>query len=190
MPNTAMTNQLPATVPEQRIEPIPATNPAFAEQQERTKELRKFNWLAVYLPLILGTLAALIPLGVLAWFALSSEAGSPNRDQASGVADVFITMVCLAPLALIGAGLAGGGVFFLYWRRKRGSLVREKVQGGLRKVDGRLSSADSRARVEQARVVENTVRYRNRFEQLLDQLYYRFAQMSKWINERLAKNRD
>lgn len=186
-----MTKQLPApTVPEQTIEPVSTAAITLQEQAARTQALKRHNWLVLYLPLIVGTLLAVGFFGVLAWFALAGEAGSAERAQSSGIADVFITMICLAPLAVFGAAFAGGGLFLLYWRRQKGSLLRERMQGVMRGVDGRLNSADDRARVEQARVIEHTVKYRTKFEAFLDKLSYQAAHLANRIHEQLARNRD
>ena len=178
------------TANETTVGPAVAAPLAYAPHQERDKALRRFNWLTIYLPLIVATLLALAALGVLGWFALAGEPASMERMRASGIADFFLALVCLAPLSLIGAAFAGGGLFFLYWRRKKGSLLRERIQRILRKSDQRLDAADTRARVEQARVVQNTIRYRNQFEAFIDKLYLQLAQVAKWINEKLARNKD
>jgi hypothetical protein len=185
-----MTRQLPATTSEQSVEPVSTAILTQQQQAARSKTLKRFNWLVLYVPLIVGSLLAVVLWGVLGWFALVGEVGSADRAQASGVADVFITLVCLGPLALFGAAFAAGGVFLLYWRRQKGSLLRKRIQGLLRNVDGRMNSADARANLEQARVVDYVSRYRNRVETLLDRIYYRTAQIAKWINEQLARNRD
>ncbi len=186
-----MKQQLSATTTsEQALEPISTATIALQEQTKRSKELRRFNWLVLYVPLIVGVVLAVGLLGVLTWFALTGEPASADRAQASGIADVFITMLCLVPMALIGVAMAGGGIFFLYWRRQNGSLVRERLQSLMRNVDGRLNSADTRATAEQTRIVNNTVKYRSKFDALLDKLYYQAAQIAKWINEKLARNRD
>ncbi len=185
-----MTQQQSVTTIKQGIDSVPTATLMLQEQEARSKELQRFNWLVLYVPLVLGTLLAVGLLGALGWFALTGEAASAERAQASGIADLFVTMICLAPMALMGAGFAGGGIFLLYWRRQKGSLLRERLQNTLRHVDERLNSADARAHVEQTRVVSNTRKYRSQFEALLNKLYYQAAQIAKWINEKLARNRD
>jgi len=65
--------------------------PAELEHQERTTALRRFNRLAVYLPLAFAALAVLV---VVVWLIIISLAGTTERasDTMSGAADIVLIL--------------------------------------------------------------------------------------------------
>lgn len=95
-----------------------------AEQQARRLALRRFNRLAVYLPMgLLALLWLSLILGMLwltvagSWFNVDTNR-EYYRGLISGVADAF-TVIMLAPLLLLCALPLIGAVAFVIWRRQR-----------------------------------------------------------------------
>lgn len=107
-------------LPAQVFEPVAPT----AEQLARKRALRRFNRLAVYLPV---GLLALVWLGLILGMFWLTVAGSwfnvdTNREYyrslISGVADAF-TVIMLAPLLLLCSLPPIGTAAFFVWRRQR-----------------------------------------------------------------------
>lgn len=75
------------------------------EQRQRAAALRRFNWLYVYTPILLLSLAALILVGLLLWGVLS-----PNIEGTSafvsGLADMIVILFSLPLLLLCAIGPA------------------------------------------------------------------------------------
>ena len=140
----------------------PVDDPALAA---RSAELQRINWLTIYAPVLLVTVIALLLLGVLAWAALfAGESVPPQIDRASGIADTFLILVCLIPLTLMCAILPLGGLGFLYWRQQNGSIVRERTQTLLRKVDGGISTANDKVNETSPKVANVVIQARSNIE--------------------------
>jgi hypothetical protein len=130
-------------------QPIPAESSGPTEvQAKRTRSLRRFNWLFVYLPILLATGAVLALIGLLLWYSIiGGWAGNVEVQQgralASGLADTIFILAALPwallcpvlPLAFF-AGLAAS-------RRKGVSPVRS-IQKLLHKLDDALMRVDQR----------------------------------------------
>ncbi len=94
------------------------------EQEERLKARRRFNRLAVYLPLGLVVLLWLLLIVGLVWLTVAGQWFNVNTNQefyrnlVSGVADAVLVLM-LAPLMLLCAVPLAAGVAFLVWSRRR-----------------------------------------------------------------------
>ena len=132
-----------------------------AQQQRRSADLKRFNRLYLYTPLIVAALLGLIALGGLAWATLFAN-GSVERQYSSGIADFFMLVTCLLPVTVFFAILPLGMVFLLYQRYKRGSLARKYVVKGANFVETGIHSAESHADNFQQQVAEKTVATRGR----------------------------
>lgn len=79
------------------------------EQLVRAEALRRFNWLYVYTPLIIGTVIVFVLLGFMFWGAFAQPV-EDKRLFLSGLADIVIiftalpmTLLCaVGPVALVG----------------------------------------------------------------------------------------
>lgn len=144
--------------PDASAEATPAA--ASAEQIARAAALRRFNRLAVALPLTLTVLIAVLAFGALTWATLF--AGDPTqRSTGRGIADLYLTVSCLLPLTLVCAIFPLGGVGLLYWRRQRGSLVRAPLQRLAGRADGGLATVGARAHDLQPKVAAPFIRARS-----------------------------
>ena len=76
------------------------------EQRQRAAALRRFNWLFVYTPIIVLSLAALILVILLLWGVLSPDTAA-TRAFASGLADIIVILLSLPLLILCAVGPAG-----------------------------------------------------------------------------------
>lgn len=98
-----MTQQYP-------VSSTPATYQPTEIQLARAAALRRFNWLFVYVPIVLGTVSILFLLGFMFWQSFAPEQSETSRTLLSGIADVVLILtlmpmmlICaLGPLALIG----------------------------------------------------------------------------------------
>ena len=169
------------------IQPSSAELARIHTQQERQKALKKFNRLYLYLPLALATGILLGFFILLIWSALFSH-DSIAQNQASGISDIFITLFCLFPLVLVGLIFPAAGGYALYWRRQKGSLVRKHVTKLAGKAEGGLDSAEHKIREQQPRIVDGTIKARQKFDGLLDTIYQTatklVASLDKWIAEK------
>jgi MFS superfamily sulfate permease-like transporter len=129
------------------------------EQRARTVALRRFNWLYLYIPVVVVAGIMLGLLLTLAWATLFGG-GEFQREYSSGIADIYIMLTCLLPLTLICAIFPLGGVFLLYTRRKRGSFVSERLQRLLRRVDSLLVTAADKADQIEPKVAQPIIRSR------------------------------
>ena len=94
------------------------------EQMARRTSLRRFNRLAVYLPLGIAGLAWIVLILGLLWLTVAGDWFAMDTNQAyyralaSGVADTF-TILMLTPLLLLCALPAVGTVALVFYRRRR-----------------------------------------------------------------------
>lgn len=137
-----------------------------AADQARRRRLRRFNWLAVYLPL----LAAVLLLGtlfVLLTISAFSPAPEAARRQASGLADFWLIMTVLCPLSLICGIFPGLGVGMLVWRRRRGSMLNDRVAGGMHRLSSLLDILQTYLEKAQLRIAAAIIAVRSRIAWLL-----------------------
>lgn len=147
----------------QSVESAETLPPPAITNTDRAAELRRINWLSIYLPITLATVLGLLLLGGLAWTALFTDGGLPTQiDRASGIADIFLTLVCLIPLTLICAILPLGGLGFLYWRQQNGSILRERTQSLFHKVDEGLTQADTKLNETTPKIAQPIIQARAR----------------------------
>lgn len=88
-------------------------------QRERTQALRRFNWLAVYLPIIAGGILILVLTGLLIWGALSPRIEG-TAAFASGLADLTLILFMLPMMVLCAIGPAAliGLIVYAVKRRR------------------------------------------------------------------------
>ncbi|MGB1253336.1 MAG: hypothetical protein ACPG8W_22175 [Candidatus Promineifilaceae bacterium] len=163
-----------ANLPTESAEMNPSTPALDPTTVTREAELQRFNWLALYLPVILVSVIAVVLLGVLAWTALFTGGEAASQvDRASGIADVFLMLICLMPLTLVGAIVPLGGLGFLYWRQQNGSILRERTQTLLHKVDDGVATANEKVNEASPKIARPIIATRSRLEGgfvLLDKL--------------------
>ena len=133
-----------------------------ARQQRRSAELKRFNRIYLYTPLIIVAVLSLMAVGVLAWATLFAN-GTIERQYSSGIADFFALVTCLIPFTIIFAILPIGMVALLYFRYKRGSVARQYLVKGATFVETGLHSADSHAQTLQHQLAKKTIESRGRF---------------------------
>jgi hypothetical protein len=142
------------------MEPVSAETPSpDTIRLQREAALRRFNRLTILLPVAGATVIALLLLGWLTWRTLFAGDGA-GRATASGLADFWITLTCLLPLALIGAAVAAGSAGFLWWRRGRGSLIREPLRNALQKTGQGVTVAGEKIVSAEAHAVAPLIRVR------------------------------
>jgi hypothetical protein len=94
------------------------------EQEERLKARRRFNRLAVYVPLGVIVFLWLLLIAGLIWLTVAGQWFYVDTNQeyyrnlVSGVADAVLVLM-LAPLMLLCAVPLVAGIAFLVWNRRR-----------------------------------------------------------------------
>lgn len=166
------------------ITPAPADLLQQKAQAERAKKLRRYNWLLVYIPVLLFALFAGILLGLLGWTALS-QSNSIEVGQASGVADVTLTLFVLLPLTIVGAVLPLAGIGALYWRYTKGSLLRKPLIAVARKGEAGLATAETKLNQQQPRIVDGTIKIRQRIDQIINLIYSSISSAFTWIDSKI-----
>lgn len=143
----------------------------------------------IYLPigLVVGMLIGVFI--VLVWATFSPE-GTTEIEQASGVADVFVTMLCLLPLSIVGLVLPAAGFFALYWRRQKGSLARKRVSSLFGKAERGINTADEKLNDVQPRIVDGTIKARSAAESTMDAIYNASTKAVNKIDSFLTKKDD
>ena len=169
------------------IAPAPVNLVRQKEQAEREKRLHRFNWLTLYIPVFLLALFAGVLLGLLGWATLG-QGGEVEIGQASGVADFFITLVCLLPLVIVGAILPIAGIGALYWRYTKGSVVRKPLTNLIRRGESGLATAETKLNEQQPRIVDGTIKVRQRIDQIIDLIYSSVTNALAWIDSKLRPN--
>ena len=162
--NAEPTALAPAPIPaDGTIEPVVTLSPeVIAEREARDAKLKRFNLLAVYLPIALVTLLVIVLMIGLIVATLVSD-GAADRAMGSGFADLVLTSVVLIPMSLLCAVFPAAGGFLLYKRREKGSIVRKPLTNVLRKVDGGIVSAESKYKQIEPKIVEPTIKFRSGF---------------------------
>lgn len=88
-----------------------------AEQLARTQARRRFNFWAVYVPLIVVAIGVLVLVGLMVWGALAPESAA-TRGFVSGLADLLIILATL-PLALVCGAVPLAIVGYMVYRRQQ-----------------------------------------------------------------------
>lgn len=104
-----------------------------AEQLARAKARRRFNFWAVYAPLIIAGLGVLVLVGFMVWGVLAPESAA-TRNYVSALADLLIILAAL-PLALVCGAVPLGMVGYMVYRQQQ-KAARPKGEG--QPVYGRL----------------------------------------------------
>ena len=86
-------------------------------QLEREAALRRFNWLYIYMPIMIGGIAIVVLVDVMLWGALSPNIEG-TRAFASALADLFIIMTIIPIVLLGGLILLGMIALIAQWRRR------------------------------------------------------------------------
>ncbi len=101
------------------------------KQIARAAAMRRFNWLYVYTPLIIGSFIFLTLLGLMFWGVFSPRVEG-TQPFLSAIADIVIILISL-PLIILGllAPIALGGIiFYNYTKRKERKESLEPVVAG------------------------------------------------------------
>ncbi|GJM39948.1 MAG: hypothetical protein DHS20C20_02300 [Ardenticatenaceae bacterium] len=167
-------NSWPSTTQADTFEPT-------AVQLQRAQDLKRFNRLAIYLPL--GLLAA-AAVGLLIYLLIVAiwPPFEDTRLFLSGVADIILILFLLPLLLIFGlvvAGLIGGGIYWQQSKKEDGEPSLQKKYGRFRlllwKLDQRLSGVYQQ------------------LDQLMPKLaqpIIRFNETMNYINTRLARLMD
>lgn len=166
------------------IQLSPAAKAREARQSTRKTDLKRFNWLYVYLPLTIGIILVVTLFGLITWAALFND-GVLEQGQASGVADTFVTLLCLLPMTLIFLLLPAAGGYALYWRRNKGSVVRKHVANLAGKAESGLDTADEKLREQQPRIVDGTIKVRQKVDGTLDKIATTVLNLTQSIDRRM-----
>lgn len=115
---------------------------------KRAKSLRRFNWLFVYLPMLLAAGAVIALLGLLLWYSIfGGWAGNVEVQQgralASGLADTIFLLAAL-PWALLCPVLPLAFFVGLAASRRKGVSPVRRLQKLLHRLDDALLHADQR----------------------------------------------
>lgn len=100
------------------IETPPETYQPTTAQLERAAALRRFNRLAVYLPVLLFALIALILFVLMLINALPNEGSQATRSLLSGLADIIL-IVTIIPLWLVLTLVPVGAIVLVVQMRQR-----------------------------------------------------------------------
>jgi hypothetical protein len=124
----------------------------------RARSLRRFNWLAVYLPLLLTAIALVVLVGLLLWSAvfggwLGTVEVQDGRALASGLADTIFLLAAL-PCALLCPVLPLGFMFGLVAARRKDVAPIRRLQSLLYKLESILLHGDQRLNQLVPRVTE------------------------------------
>jgi hypothetical protein len=147
--------------------------PFSAEQTERHKKLRRFNWFAVYLPALLATAGAVAALIYLTTLTFAPEPAQ-SRMLASGLADFWLIVTVLCPASLVCGLFPALGVFALVKRAQSGSIVRVRVQRLSARAENALVTAQQKTAEAQPKVANPIIRARGGLafiKRLLQKLY-------------------
>ena len=138
--------------------PIPVENDGFepsAEQLLRRKSLRRYNWLALWLPL--GVLIILVLAVLVSMIWLSFE-GMPQMDRwrvfVSAMADttIILSTIGLTLSCLLGPGLGIG--LMVYGRNQKWAPINRlqqllwQLEGGLTRVQSKVDQVAARSAAE------------------------------------------
>lgn len=155
--------------------PLPPSDP-FAE---RARQLHRWNWLTLYLPLLV---AGLLLVGVMVALGAAAlwQGQEGARQTSSGISDLLLIVTCLLPLSLVGFVLAAGTGYALYWRKQRGSLVRSPLLRLFQRGDQLLDQSADKAENAQNKVAGMMIQLKGRLAYiatLLKQLQATTAQL-------------
>ncbi|MEM7336447.1 MAG: hypothetical protein AAF490_30490 [Chloroflexota bacterium] len=102
------------------------------QQLERTRALKRFNLLFVYLPIGLFTAIVLVVMGFLVWLTFGGRAES-TLTAVSGMADLILILILipLVAIGLLGPISLGGLIYWLVQQRKKKQESDPPQQGNL-----------------------------------------------------------
>ncbi len=152
-------------------------------QEEREKRLNRFNQLTLYLPVLLVALFFGILLGLITWAALF-QGSDVEMGQASGVADAFITLTCLLPLAIVGIIFPVAGIGALVWRYQKGSVIRKPLTNLAHKGEAALGKAESKLNEQEPRIIDGTIKTRQRIDGILEKINRSVTNATAWIENK------
>lgn len=109
----------------------------------RAAWLRRFNWLALYLPLGLAGLVGLVLVGLLLWGVLSPNI-TGTREFASGLADIVL-IVTIMPLLLLCAIVPLAAIGFAIYRRQQPQREYGRLQPLFWRLDSLLGKVHNKA---------------------------------------------
>jgi vacuolar-type H+-ATPase subunit I/STV1 len=118
------------------------TNEPTAAQAERAASLKRFNRLAVYLPLVLFFLVALGIVVVLLYYNLAWP-NEPLRHFTGAVANLVIILASL-PLLLLCALVPLGALFAYVYGRREGYAPWQRLQRLLWGIDNGLTGVQQK----------------------------------------------
>jgi hypothetical protein len=110
-----------------------------APQRERAVSLRRFNRLAIYLPLVLAGIIILLIVGLLLWGILSPNIRG-TQDFVSGLADLILILT-IVPLLLVCAILPLAAVGYAVYSRQQPKREYGRLQILFWRLDSLLEKA-------------------------------------------------
>jgi len=125
------------------------------DQLARAAALRRFNRLAVYLPLGLAGLVVLALIGLLFWGVLSPNVAG-TREFVSGLADVVI-ILAIMPLLLLCAVVPLAAVGLVIYRRQQPQREYGRLQPLFWRLDSILDRARNKAEAALPKAANNVI---------------------------------
>ncbi|GAB4267154.1 MAG: hypothetical protein Kow0080_09000 [Candidatus Promineifilaceae bacterium] len=116
------------------------------EQRARMAALKKFNWLFVYTPILLGVTITIVLIGLLLWGAFSPAAESTHAFI-SALADITVIFIIIPQLFLCALPTLGAVGFVVYKRQNKPEDGQPPQYGRLQtlfwKIDNLLTKAQT-----------------------------------------------
>lgn len=116
------------------------------EQRTRMAALKKFNWLFVYTPVLVGAVIIIVLIGLLLW-GVFSPAVEGTRAFASALADITIIFIIIPQLFLCALPTLGAVGFVIYKRQNKPEDGQPPRYGRLQtlfwKIDNLLTKAQT-----------------------------------------------
>ncbi|MCP5096650.1 MAG: hypothetical protein GY943_13940 [Chloroflexi bacterium] len=97
--------------------PKPVYQPNDA-QKARAAALRRFNWLTIYTPLIVGAIVVMVLIGLMLWGVFSPQIEGTGAFL-SGLADIILIVFALPMTLVCAIGPLALGGFLVYTVQKR-----------------------------------------------------------------------
>lgn len=133
------------------------------EQKERLNRLKRFNWLFVYLPMLIFVLIIAALIGVMVWGVFSPQ-NETHLLFLSGLADLILIMILLPTLLLCALGPAALGGLIYFWNtgrktRKEALLPVEGLwlQRQLWRLEGLIDKGQSQLNIWLPRIVQPVI---------------------------------
>lgn len=135
---------------------LPVTPAPAADIPQETRDLKRFNLWALYLPI---AVAILLAIAVFIWLIIATlfPGTSELQTSAGGVSD-FLLIVVLCPATLIWALLPAAGIFLLYKRQQGGSWIRKPLMKYSRIGSGGLTTVQQKVGEVQPKIAAPVIK--------------------------------